>query len=89
MSALRGRNTKPLGLALVMLVIAVGFCLFDGDDGDGHAGLDLCLGMLAASPTLTLISRLPLTGSTSTDRLSGILEFTPLVPAPPPKPALS
>jgi hypothetical protein len=35
-----------------VLVLAVGFCVFDGDDDvDGHAGLDLCLGMLVTALT--------------------------------------
>ena len=87
-SALRSRDGKLLGLALAVLVVSVGFCLFDGDHDDGYAGLDLCLGMLAASMTATLVSRLPLNGLASTDRLTGLLEFSPLVPAPPPKHAL-
>jgi hypothetical protein len=88
LSALRNREGKLLGLALVVLVVSVGFCLFDGDHEDGYPGLDLCLGMLAASMAATLVSRLPLTGLASPDRLTGVLEFSPLVPAPPPKRAL-
>jgi hypothetical protein len=87
---LRRRNRKVLGLILAFLVLAVGFCVFDGDEHeDGHAGLDLCLGMLVTSLTVTLVSRLPLTGSASTDRLGAVLEFSARVPTPPPKTALS
>ena len=84
-------NRKALGLVLAMLVLAVGFCIFDGD---GHhendrAGFDLCLGMLGTTMTISLVSRLPLSGLASADRFVDVLEFTPLVPAPPPKSALS
>jgi hypothetical protein len=72
-----------------MLVASAGFCVFDVHDGDGHPGLDLCLGMLAASMTVTLVARLPLIGLASTERFADILEFSPLVPAPPPKPPFS
>jgi hypothetical protein len=89
-SMLRSRHRKALGLVLAVLVLAVGFCVFDGDEhDDGAAGMDLCLGMLVTSLTVTLISRLPLTGLASADRLAAILEFLALVPAPPPKTALS
>lgn len=84
-SALRNRKGKLLGLALAMLLVSVGFCLFDSDHEDGHPGLDLCLGMLSASMAVTLLSGLPLTGLASPARLADLLEFSPLVPAPPPK----
>jgi len=85
--AIRRWDRKALVLALAVLVLAVGFCVFDGDGyhGDDHSGFDLCLGMLAVEMTLTLFSHLPLTGRAGSDRRAGILEFTPLVPAPPPK----
>jgi hypothetical protein len=85
---LRGRDRKLLGLILVMLVLAVGLCIFDGDDdGDGHAGLDLCLGMLVTSLTVVLIARLPLSGSTAAFLLAPVLDVLSHVPAPPPKTA--
>lgn len=86
--ALRHREGKLLGLALVMLVVSVGFCLFDGDHEDGDPGLDLCLGMLAAPMAARFISRLPLTGLARTDGFTRPHEFLPPVPAPPPKRAL-
>jgi hypothetical protein len=84
------RDQKVLGLTLAVLVLAIGFCVFDGDEHeDGHAGLDLCLSMLVTSLTVTLVCRLPLTGLASADRLAALLEFTAGVPAPPPRAALS
>jgi hypothetical protein len=89
-SMIRLRDRKALGLALAALVLAVGFCVFDGGGHHepDHAGFDLCLGMLASAMIIALVSRLPLTGLAGPDRPTGVLEFTPLVPAPPPKPAL-
>jgi hypothetical protein len=87
-SMLRGRDRKLLGLILVVLVLAVGFCIFDGDDdADGHAGLDLCLGMLVTALTVVLIARLPLSGSTAAFVPAPVLDVSPHVPAPPPKTA--
>ena len=87
---LRSRRRKALGLILAVLVLAVGFCIFDGDEQeDGHAGLDLCLGMLVTSLTVTLVARLPLTGSANADHLAAVIEFWARVPAPPPKTAVS
>jgi hypothetical protein len=89
-SLLRSREWKLSGLVLAVLVLAVGFCVFDGDEyQDGHAGLDLCLSMLATSLAVTLVSRLPLTGMASPDRLAALFEFLAPVPAPPPKTAFS
>jgi hypothetical protein len=79
-----------LGLVLAVLVVAIGFCVFDGDEhGAGHPGLDLCLSMLATSVAVTLASRLPLTGLASADRLVALPAFSARVPAPPPKTALA
>jgi hypothetical protein len=87
-SMLRGRDRKLLGLILVVLVLAVGFCIFDGDDDvDGHAGLDLCLGMLVTALTVVLVARLPLSGSTVAFLLAPVLDVSSHVPAPPPKTA--
>jgi hypothetical protein len=88
-SAVRSRELKLLGLVLAVLVLAVGFCLFDGDaDGHEHTGLVLCLGMLVTSLTVTLVSRLPLAGSASAERLASVLAFSLRVPSPPPKTVL-
>jgi len=74
-------------LGMAVLIFAVGFCVFDSHDGtDEHAGVDLCLGMLAGSLIIVLVSGLPLTGLTSVYRLAPVRGFSPHVPAPPPKP---
>ncbi len=87
---LRSQDRKVLGLILAVLVLAIGFCVFDGDEHEGgHAGLDLCLGMLVTSLTVTLVSRLPLTGLASADRFAALPAFAARVPAPPPRTALS
>ena len=83
-------DRKALGLILAVLVLSIGFCVFDGDEHEAeHAGLDLCLGMLVTSLTVTLVSRLLLTGLASAGHLAAVIEFSARVPAPPPKTALS
>lgn len=83
---LRSRVRKVLGLILAVLVLGVGFCLFDGAEG-GHVGLDLCLGMLVTSLTV-LVYQLPLTGLASADRFAAVLACSARILAPPPKTAL-
>jgi hypothetical protein len=76
-------------LAMAVLVLIVGFCMFDRHDHDGmddHAALDLCLGMMAVSLPMVLTGGLPLAGLTSAYRPAPVSEFSPHVPAPPPKP---
>jgi hypothetical protein len=86
----RRRDQKLLGLVLVVLVLAVGFCLFDGGEHEhGNPRPDLCLGMLATVMTLTLVARLPLAGLASVEHIVAVLERSLRVPAPPPKTALS
>jgi hypothetical protein len=48
---------RALVLALAALVVAVGFCLFDGDEGEmvGHASFDLCHGLAIVSVGVTLL----------------------------------
>jgi hypothetical protein len=87
-SMIRDGDRKALALTLAALVLAVGFCVFDGDGHheNAHAGFDLCLGMLAVAVTITLLSRLPLAGSADVDRLAPVLELSLRVPVPPPSP---
>lgn len=86
-STIRGGDRKALALMLAALVVAVGFCVFDGPGHheNDHAGFDLCLGMLTVAVTITLASRLPLAGSADVDRLARARELSLRVPAPPPK----
>jgi hypothetical protein len=57
----RRRRTWPWHVAavtLAVLTLAVGLCLFDGDEAgpDNHAGVpDLCAGLLASVLTVTLL----------------------------------
>jgi hypothetical protein len=74
---------------MAAIVLAAGFCVFDAHSHDGmddHPALDLCLGMLFVSLPTALTSGLPLNGRTAADRLAPMHEFSPHVPAPPPKP---
>lgn len=84
---IRDGDRKALALILAALVLAVGFCVFDGDGHheNDHAGFDLCLGMLAVAVTMTLVPGLPLAGCADVDRLARVLELSLRVPAPPPK----
>jgi hypothetical protein len=75
-------------VAMAVLVLAVGCCVFDRDDHDGmddHASLDLCFGMLTVSLPIVFTGGLPLIGLTSAYRISSVPSFSPHVPAPPPK----
>jgi hypothetical protein len=86
----RSWDRKVMGLVLALLVLAIGFCVFDGDGHeDGHPGFDFCLGMLATVVTFTLVSKLPLAGLVAADHLASVLEFALRVLAPPPKTILS
>jgi hypothetical protein len=72
----------------VLITLAAGFCVFDADhDGNpDHAiPLDLCLGMLVASVTVTLLAQLPLTGWAEPYRLLPVPVPLLHIPAPPPK----
>jgi hypothetical protein len=73
---------------MALLVLAIGCCLFDGDDHDSmdvHASLDLCLGMMTVSPPIVPTSGLPLTGLAAAYQIMPFPSFSPHVPAPPPK----
>ena len=74
--------------AMALLILAVGFCLFDGDEHDAfgeHASLDLCLGLITISLPAALVAPLPLAGLTTAYRPTVVPTFLPHVPAPPPK----
>ena len=86
-SMMRDGDRKALALILMALVIAVGFCIFDGDGHHetDHASFDLCLGMLAVAVSISLTSRLTLAGAADIERLALSGELSLRVPAPPPK----
>ena len=78
---------RVIVISMAMLVMAVGFCLFDKNDHDGtddHASVDLCLGMLTASLLVVLSGTLAWTGIVGTDVVA-LRSLSPHVPAPPPK----
>jgi hypothetical protein len=73
---------------MAVLVLTIGFCVFDRSDHDGtddHAALDLCLGMMTVSLPIVLTGGLPLTGRASACQGAPVPNFSPRVPAPPPK----
>ena len=75
-------------LAMTLLVLAVGFCLFDGDGHDAsgeHASVDLCLGLVTISLPAALAAPLPLAGRSAAYQPALVRTFSPHVPAPPPK----
>jgi hypothetical protein len=56
--SVKGRPARVVATVLVVLVLAVGFCVFDGDhDGSGHHAMppDLCAGLLVASATILML----------------------------------
>jgi hypothetical protein len=83
-------------VAVAVLTVAIGFCLFDQDDHGrqpdhgtaGHLAPDLCLGMLAASATLMSFARLFATGWTVHPPAVAAYVIARHVPDPPPRPVL-
>jgi hypothetical protein len=62
---MRRRSAQAAAIAAVLLVLAAGLCLFDGDgdDHDGSLRPDLCTGMMAMAPGTILVIGPPVTGS--------------------------
>lgn len=89
-STIRDGHRRALALVLTALVLAIGFCVLEGDahHETDHADFDRCLGMLAVMVTITLLTRLPLAGFAATDCLTPSAQLSLLVPAPPPKSCL-
>lgn len=54
---MRRRSAHAAAIAAVLLVLATGLCLFDGDgdDHDGSLRPDLCTGMMAMAPGTALV----------------------------------
>lgn len=77
-------------IAIVLLTVAAGFCLFDQDDhgAAGHQVPDLCLGMLAASVTVLPFVGLLAVGWTVNPPAVAAYVVGRHVPEPPPRSAL-
>ena len=77
-------------IAVALLALATGFCLFDQDE-DGTAGHvtppDLCLGMLAASLAIMPLVGLLAAGWAASLPFQAAYAAAICVPDPPPKPA--
>jgi hypothetical protein len=50
-----GRPGRVLVIILAVLTLAVGFCLFDGDETDNGASVDFCAPLAMAISSLALI----------------------------------
>ena len=74
-------------VAALGLLVAVGFCLFEGDhDGDQHAGpVHVCLAMLESALGRIPVIQLLVVGSAVILTASGLTVVTLGVPVPPPK----
>jgi len=72
----------------VLLVLAVGFCLFDGDIDGMAEGMDICATLIAATIAVAA-SAVPVESSWALPTVSFVV-FTasPHLPDPPPKPRL-
>jgi hypothetical protein len=78
-------------IAVALLALATGFCLFDqhDDHNAGHAAaLDLCLSMLAVSLAAIPSVRFSITGSTVNVAVATAYIVARRIPDPPPRPAL-
>jgi hypothetical protein len=79
---------RGTAIALAVLTLAIGLCLFDGDahDTTGHAGaLDLCLGMLAASLAVPALGRVVAVGDIAEMPLAPVHFVARAIPDPPPR----
>lgn len=46
---------QALLIAMVLLTLGVGFCLFDGDEGENGMSVDLCLGLAMFSVATAIL----------------------------------
>jgi hypothetical protein len=83
----RSRWTRGAVVATLILLAAVGFCMFEGDyDGDHHAGsVHVCLAMVGNSLARTAVIELLVAGSAVVLSLHRLTVLTLGVPVPPPK----
>ena len=83
--------TRGAVVAALVVLAAVGFCIFDADhDGNHHAGsLHVCLAMLAASLARSPFIELLVVASAVILSLPRLTAVTLGVPVPPPKSTVS
>lgn len=82
------RGKQGATVLAVLLVLAAGFCLFDGDmDGMGE-GMDICATLIAATIAVAALA-VPVESSWALPTVAFVV-FTasPHLPDPPPKPPL-
>lgn len=77
-------------IALTLLTLAIGFCLFDQDDhaATGHLVPDLCLGIIAVSLMAMPFDRLVDAGWAWNAPAVAAYVVTRHMPDPPPRPGL-
>jgi len=78
-------------IATVVLLAAVGFCLFEGDhDGQHHlSSVHICSAMAVSSPMPASLAALVVTGGVLMLSVARVTTITLGVPVPPPKPTFS
>lgn len=70
----------------VILIVAVGLCVFDHDnDGVGDEGFDLCVALVAAVATVEMLVIILAAGWSVLEVKSCVSPATPHLPDPPPK----
>jgi hypothetical protein len=81
---------RGMVIAIVLLMLATGLCLFDQDDHAtaGQLVPDLCLGMIAVSLMAIPFARLRAVGWTLTAPAVAAYVVVRHIPDPPPRPAL-
>ena len=86
--SLRRADWEQGGALLVaLLILAAGFCVFDGG-GHGHdddAARDLCLGMIVASLAVPLLAGPRVSGWVPVEPRTVTYAVSPHLPDPPPK----
>jgi hypothetical protein len=82
---MESRWTRGAVAAALVLFAVAGFCLFEGDHDDDHAGpLHVCLAMLATVVRIPVIELLVVGGATMLAGF-GLPAVALRVPVPPPK----
>jgi len=80
------RWTRIAVIAMALLVVATGFCLFDVHDDKDHAvSMDLCLGLIVGPAPVVLVAPLSPAGRAAAFVSSGLPASAVRIPSPPPK----